>query len=201
MGDSAIVETIGLGGFAMATATAVAGFVGAGSASEAANFTKAMYEITVGRNPDWTMPNLDYRRRSDRNRHSQGAANGHRAGHQHRHRSQATGRRPGRRRHRAGAACLLRARPRRARRDLGIADRHELNFRAIAFGLAIRWFSGAKSQQATSRCIALCFGPERPRRPDLQNNRVPFQLGASVETLGPRDRAYTGIDRRYTRMP
>jgi hypothetical protein len=60
MGDSAIVETIGLGGFAMATATAVAGFVGAGSASEAANFTKAMYEITVARNPDWTMPNLDY---------------------------------------------------------------------------------------------------------------------------------------------
>ena len=60
MGDSAIVETVGLGGFAMATATAVAGFVGAGSASEAANFTNAMYEITVARNPDWTMPNLDY---------------------------------------------------------------------------------------------------------------------------------------------
>lgn len=60
MGDSAIVETIGLGGFAMATATAVAGFVGAGSASEAAQYTKAMYEITVSRNPDWTMPNLDY---------------------------------------------------------------------------------------------------------------------------------------------
>jgi hypothetical protein len=60
MGDSAIVETVGLGGFAMATATAVAGFVGAGSASEAANFTKAMYEITIARNPDWTMPNLDY---------------------------------------------------------------------------------------------------------------------------------------------
>ncbi|HET7910912.1 MAG TPA: DUF1116 domain-containing protein [Pseudolabrys sp.] len=60
MGDSAIVETVGLGGFAMATATAVAGFIGAGSASEAANFTKAMYEITTVRNPDWTMPNLDY---------------------------------------------------------------------------------------------------------------------------------------------
>ncbi len=60
MGDSAIVETVGLGGFAMATATAVAGFVGAGSASEAARFTKEMYEITISRNPDWTMPNLDY---------------------------------------------------------------------------------------------------------------------------------------------
>jgi hypothetical protein len=60
MGDSAIVETIGLGGFAMATAPAVAGFVGAGSASEAANYTNAMYEITEGRNPEWTMPNLDF---------------------------------------------------------------------------------------------------------------------------------------------
>src|SRR5262245_61878140 len=36
MGDSAIVETIGLGGFAMAAAPAVVGFVGAGSAAEAA---------------------------------------------------------------------------------------------------------------------------------------------------------------------
>jgi len=60
MGDSAIVETIGLGGFAMATAPAVAGFVGGGSASEALQYTRAMYEITIGRNPDWTMPNLDY---------------------------------------------------------------------------------------------------------------------------------------------
>jgi hypothetical protein len=60
MGDSAIVETVGLGGFAMAAAPAVAGFIGAGNASEAARYTKAMYEITSGRNPDWTMPNLDY---------------------------------------------------------------------------------------------------------------------------------------------
>ena len=60
MEDFAIVETVGLGGFAMATSTAVAGFIGAGSASEAADFTKAMYEITISRNPDWTMPNLDY---------------------------------------------------------------------------------------------------------------------------------------------
>jgi hypothetical protein len=60
MGDSAIVETIGLGGFAMAASPAVAGFVGAGSAAEAANYTRAMYEITVGRNPDWTIPALDF---------------------------------------------------------------------------------------------------------------------------------------------
>ena len=60
MGDSAIVETIGLGGFAMAAAPAVVGFVGAGSASSAATFTQAMREITVGENPEWTIPALDF---------------------------------------------------------------------------------------------------------------------------------------------
>ncbi|MEO8849853.1 MAG: DUF1116 domain-containing protein [Casimicrobiaceae bacterium] len=60
MGDSAIVETIGLGGFAMATSPAVAGFIGAGSASEAADYTNAMYEITTSRNAEWTIPNLDF---------------------------------------------------------------------------------------------------------------------------------------------
>ncbi len=60
IGDSTIVETVGLGGFAMAAAPAVAGFVGAGAASEAANFTRAMAEITVGDNPEWTIPALDY---------------------------------------------------------------------------------------------------------------------------------------------
>lgn len=53
MGDSTIVETVGLGGFAMGAAPAVAGFVGAGQASEAALFTHRMREITVGGNPEW----------------------------------------------------------------------------------------------------------------------------------------------------
>ena len=60
MGDSTIVETIGLGGFAMAAAPAVAGFVGAGSVSEAAGFTHRMGEITLGMNPEWAIPSLDY---------------------------------------------------------------------------------------------------------------------------------------------
>ena len=60
MGDSTILETVGLGGFAMGAAPAVAGFVGAGSASEAADFTRAMGEIAVGENPEWTIPALDY---------------------------------------------------------------------------------------------------------------------------------------------
>ena len=60
MGDSTIVETIGLGGFAMGAAPAVAGFVGAGNASEAARCTRLMLEITVGANPEWTIPGMDY---------------------------------------------------------------------------------------------------------------------------------------------
>ena len=61
MGDSTILETIGLGGFAMAAAPAVAGFLGAGAASEAALTTRAMAEITATENPEWTIPALDYR--------------------------------------------------------------------------------------------------------------------------------------------
>jgi len=60
MGDSTILETIGLGGFAMGAAPAVAGFVGAGAASDAADFTRSMGEITLGENPEWTIPILDY---------------------------------------------------------------------------------------------------------------------------------------------
>ena len=60
IGDSTIVETVGLGGFAMAAAPAVAGFVGAGSALDALNYTRTMAEITAGRNRDWPIPALDF---------------------------------------------------------------------------------------------------------------------------------------------
>jgi hypothetical protein len=60
MGDSAIVETIGLGGFAMGASPAVVGFVGAGSASSAAEYTRAMREITVGENAEWSIAAMDY---------------------------------------------------------------------------------------------------------------------------------------------
>jgi hypothetical protein len=60
MGDSAIMETVGLGAFAMASAPAVMGFVGAGRASDALAFTRAMGEITLAKNPMWTIPALDF---------------------------------------------------------------------------------------------------------------------------------------------
>jgi hypothetical protein len=59
MGDSAIMETVGLGAFAMASAPAVMGFVGAGRASDALAFTRTMGDITLARHPRWTIPALD----------------------------------------------------------------------------------------------------------------------------------------------
>jgi hypothetical protein len=61
MGDSAIVETIGLGGFAMGAAPAVVGFIGAGTASQAGDHTRRMAEITIAEKPEWTIPGMDYR--------------------------------------------------------------------------------------------------------------------------------------------
>ena len=60
MGDSAIVETVGLGGFAMGAAPAVIGFVGGGRASDAVLYTRRMREITVAEHPEWTIPAMDH---------------------------------------------------------------------------------------------------------------------------------------------
>src|SRR5204863_4338570 len=60
MGDSAILEAVGLGAFAMAAAPAVAGFVGAGGFAEALGYSRAMSEISAARNPKWQIPALDF---------------------------------------------------------------------------------------------------------------------------------------------
>src|SRR5205823_707545 len=60
IGDSAITETAGLGGFAMAGAPAIVRFVG-GSVSDALRTTREMYEITVAENPAYPLPVLDFR--------------------------------------------------------------------------------------------------------------------------------------------
>ncbi len=59
IGDSAITETAGLGGFSMATAPAIVRFVG-GSVPDALATTKRMREITLAENPRWTIPVLDF---------------------------------------------------------------------------------------------------------------------------------------------
>jgi hypothetical protein len=60
IGDSAITETAGIGGFAMATAPAIVTFVG-GTPKDAINATLEMYEITFAESKYFTMPVLDFR--------------------------------------------------------------------------------------------------------------------------------------------
>jgi len=60
MGDSAILETLGLGGFAMAAAPAIVGFLGLPSAREAGAITRAMGEITLARHSRFVIPALDF---------------------------------------------------------------------------------------------------------------------------------------------
>jgi len=59
MGDSAIVETLGLGAFAMVASPAVAQFVGVGGWVAARRYTEEMLEITAGRHPHLLLPTLD----------------------------------------------------------------------------------------------------------------------------------------------
>jgi hypothetical protein len=58
IGDSAIVETIGLGGFAMAASPAVAGFVGQGGLAEAIAVTEEMAEISLTEHAHFRIPTL-----------------------------------------------------------------------------------------------------------------------------------------------
>jgi hypothetical protein len=60
IGDSAITETGGIGGFALAAAPAIVQFVG-GAAADAVNTTLAMYEITVGEHSAFSIPPLNFR--------------------------------------------------------------------------------------------------------------------------------------------
>jgi hypothetical protein len=59
LGDSAITETAGLGGFAMAAAPAIVKFVG-GTPQDALANTLSMTHITLKRNGAFTLPALDF---------------------------------------------------------------------------------------------------------------------------------------------
>lgn len=60
IGDSAITETYGIGGFAMATAPAIVALVG-GTVDDAMNYSVKMKEITTTENPNVTIPLLNFR--------------------------------------------------------------------------------------------------------------------------------------------
>ena len=59
LGDSAITETAGIGGFAMGTAPAIVQFVG-GSPQDAIGYTREMAHITLGSNNGFTLPPLGF---------------------------------------------------------------------------------------------------------------------------------------------
>ncbi|WP_339289436.1 DUF1116 domain-containing protein [Paenibacillus sp. FSL E2-0201] len=59
IGVSAITETYGIGGFAMATAPAIVSLVG-GTVDDAISYTTKMAEITTTENPNVTIPMLDF---------------------------------------------------------------------------------------------------------------------------------------------
>lgn len=61
IGDSAIMETAGLGGVAMATSPAIVQILGAGTYENALEYTNDMYEICYSENIHYTIPNLDFR--------------------------------------------------------------------------------------------------------------------------------------------
>jgi Protein of unknown function (DUF1116) len=59
MGDSAITETVGWGGFVIGGAPGILSFTG-GTAEEAIAYSRDMRSITAGRSPDYLMPALNF---------------------------------------------------------------------------------------------------------------------------------------------
>jgi hypothetical protein len=59
LGDSAITETAGIGGFAMAASPAIVGFVG-GSSDDAVAYSREMATITIGRSREYQLPALGF---------------------------------------------------------------------------------------------------------------------------------------------
>lgn len=60
IGDSAIVETFGIGGFAMGSSPAVVRFVGAESVQAAIDYSKEMQSICVGLSTNYIIPTMDF---------------------------------------------------------------------------------------------------------------------------------------------
>lgn len=61
IGDSAIMETGGLGGFAIAAAPAIVRLLGAESYEAALEYTNQMYEISMTQSSKYFIPNLNFR--------------------------------------------------------------------------------------------------------------------------------------------
>ncbi|MEJ5965349.1 DUF1116 domain-containing protein [Flavonifractor porci] len=60
LGDSAITETTGIGGFAMGASPAITQFVG-GTVADALEYTRSMYLITTAENNNYALPPLNFK--------------------------------------------------------------------------------------------------------------------------------------------
>lgn len=61
IGDSAITETVGVGGMAMVAAPGVTRFVGAGGFEDALRVSNEMQTICISNNPNFTIPTWDFK--------------------------------------------------------------------------------------------------------------------------------------------
>ena len=61
IGDSAITETVGVGGMSMIAAPAVTRFVGAGGFADALRVSNEMEKITITHNPNFVIPTWDFK--------------------------------------------------------------------------------------------------------------------------------------------
>lgn len=61
IGDSAITETVGVGGMAMIAAPGVTRFVGAGGFEDALRVSNEMQEICISNNPNFVIPTWDFK--------------------------------------------------------------------------------------------------------------------------------------------
>ncbi|TMN22122.1 YlbE family protein [Lentibacillus cibarius] len=59
LGDSAITETMGIGGFAMGGSPAIVQFVG-GEVEDAIRYSEQMFDITVSENSNYSLPTLNF---------------------------------------------------------------------------------------------------------------------------------------------
>lgn len=61
IGDSAITETVGVGGMSMIAAPGVTRFVGAGGFTDALEISNEMQKISITNNPNWSIPTWDFK--------------------------------------------------------------------------------------------------------------------------------------------
>ncbi|NLW29212.1 MAG: acyl-CoA synthetase FdrA [Erysipelothrix sp.] len=61
IGDSAITETVGVGGMSMIAAPGVTRFVGAGGFEDALETSNEMQKIVITNNPNWSIPTWDFK--------------------------------------------------------------------------------------------------------------------------------------------